>query len=73
MNPLDIFNWLHGEAFRLENEEAQRKAMEEAAYANPGQYAAQGKEQKENVYDSLSGLTFKNQRFVTPLFLNLMH
>ena len=31
MNPLDIFNWLYEEAVRLENEEAQRKAVEEAA------------------------------------------
>lgn len=33
-NPLDIQNWLYGEAIRLENEEAQRKAMEEA-YSQP--------------------------------------
>lgn len=38
MNPLDIFNWLYGEAFRMESEEAQRKAMEEAAYAKPSKF-----------------------------------
>jgi hypothetical protein len=35
MNPLDIFNFLYGEAFRMERDEAQRKAMEEAAKNKP--------------------------------------
>jgi hypothetical protein len=53
MNPLDIINCMYGEAFRMENEEAQRKAKErKEAQRKFLEKAALFKPSKsENIYD----------------------